>query len=355
MTEEEFRKKVDFQAQKKEEKLSAGKVSTSCKICNKKFSSDKAYENHIKSNKHKEQESKYLKKENITEVSGKMVEKKSKKSCSVKPKAGFMPPVEDTDLNADDSDGWEDVEEEEISGSDIESEDDESEALPSSSCLFCPHESISIEHNMQHMSKSHSFFIPDLDFITDLEALLIYLGAKVGDGKICLWCNGKQFRTIQACQQHMVEKGHCMIQYEEDSMLEFADFYDFSSSYPDAGSDIDTDEELSINENAINIDPETMELILPNGARAGHRALRKYYNQNILPEHQQRRNRVMITGVNSQYKALGLTGTTLAVAVRKKIVAKRSENITRSLHRMKLGVKANNFQFHFRKQFAYCG
>ena len=53
--------------------------------------------------------------------------------------------------------------------------------------------------------------------------------------------------------------------------------------------------------------------------------------------------------------ALGLTGTTLAVAVRKKIEAKKAENITRSFHRMKLGVKANSLQQHFRKQFAYCG
>ena len=143
--------------------------------------------------------------------------------------------MEDTEIVESDSDEWEDVEGEEISGSDVESDDEESEAIPQSYCLFCPHESVTVEDNMRHMSKSHSFFIPDLDFITDLEGFLVYLGAKVGDGKICLLCNNRsrQFRTIQACQEHMVDKGHCMLDYEGDAMLEYADFYDFSSSYPD--------------------------------------------------------------------------------------------------------------------------
>ena len=55
------------------------------------------------------------------------------------------------------------------------------------------------------MSKSHSFFIPDVDYVVELEAFLIYLGAKVGDGKVCLKCNtrSKQFRSFPACQSHM--------------------------------------------------------------------------------------------------------------------------------------------------------
>ena len=46
------------------------------------------------------------------------------------------------------------------------------------------------------MTSDHSFFLPDADFIVDLEGLLTYLGAKVGQGHMCLWCNrkGKAFR-----------------------------------------------------------------------------------------------------------------------------------------------------------------
>jgi pre-60S factor REI1 len=55
------------------------------------------------------------------------------------------------------------------------------------------------------MSEAHSFFVPDLDYVTDLEGLLTYLGAKVGQGRMCLWCNDKKtaFRSVDAVQKHM--------------------------------------------------------------------------------------------------------------------------------------------------------
>ena len=87
------------------------------------------------------------------------------------------------------------------------------------------------------MTKSHSFFIPDVDYVTELENLIIYLGAKVGDGKMCLYCNkrSRTFPSVEAVQKHMRDKGHSKIDYDGDSALEYADFYDFSSSYPDFG------------------------------------------------------------------------------------------------------------------------
>ena len=58
VTEEQFQEKVAFQTQKKDEKVSGGKT-TFCNVCNKKFSSEKAFHNHVKSRKHiKEQEAK---------------------------------------------------------------------------------------------------------------------------------------------------------------------------------------------------------------------------------------------------------------------------------------------------------
>lgn len=273
-----------------------------------------------------------------------------------------MPPVNDSDLtnnneDSDDSDEWEDVEEEEIEEGDIISDEEESEAIPQTSCLFCSRGSASVEDNLNHMSKSHSFFIPDLDYVTDLEAFLIYLGAKVGDGKICLLCNNhsKQFRLLSACQSHMLDKGHCMLDYEGEAILEYADFYDFSASYPDHTVDTDVDSEIKYDA-TMDFDVETMELILPSGARAGHRALNRYYNQNLPTEVVLRKNRAMITGVNSHYKALGLHGASLALATRKKIEARKLENTHRLSYRMTLGIKNNTIlQKHFRKQFAYCG
>ena len=66
-----FKQKVDFQTQKKDEKVSGGKISTSCQICNKKFSSEKAFENHVKSKKHRDQEAKEAKKGNTADCNTK--------------------------------------------------------------------------------------------------------------------------------------------------------------------------------------------------------------------------------------------------------------------------------------------
>jgi pre-60S factor REI1 len=77
-------------------------------------------------------------------------------------------------------------------------------AIPSNECLFCNMKSTNLEDNLMHMSLSHSFFIPDIEFVTDLEGLVSYLGEKVGLGFECLWCseNGKQFRSALSAKQH---------------------------------------------------------------------------------------------------------------------------------------------------------
>lgn len=52
----------------------------------------------------------------------------------------------------------------------------EGDALGLEECLFCSHTSASMEKNVTHMTVKHSFFIPDVEFLTDLEGLLTYLG-----------------------------------------------------------------------------------------------------------------------------------------------------------------------------------
>merc|ERR1712216_493893 len=74
------------------------------------------------------------------------------------------------------------------------------------------------------MVHAHGFFIPDLKYVCDLVGLVM-----------CLLCNGKgrAFRSMEAARGHMVDKGHCFVEYEEEGQLELEEFYDFSSSYPD--------------------------------------------------------------------------------------------------------------------------
>lgn len=343
----EFNRIVQFHTEKREEKLQEKILA--CQACSKSFSSDNAYENHLKSKKHKEQAGKATvdgSKKHIPSSS------KSKSGGKVKPKAGYMPPLESYEVDDDNSDEWEDVDEEEIDDEEECGDEDISEALPPTFCLFCPHESVNIEDNFRHMTKSHSFFIPDFKYVVDLEGYFIYLGAKVGDGKVCLKCNNhsRQFQTTRACQMHMTDKGHCMLDSEGDAMLEYSDFYDFSESYPDHDGSVDVDEDLSATLSGMSVDDSTLELILPSGARAGHRALNRYYKQNISPEETRVKNRRLIAGYDNQVRSLGLSNAVLNVAVRKKIHARKVENRVRLRHQMRLGIKANKFQKYFRDQ-----
>lgn len=49
-------------------------------------------------------------------------------------------------------------------------------AIPVTDCLFCPHHSSSLTKNVAHMTKVHSFFIPDVEYLSDLKGLIKYLG-----------------------------------------------------------------------------------------------------------------------------------------------------------------------------------
>jgi len=214
-------------------------------------------------------------------------------------------------------------------------------------CLFCARISPSLEDNLTHMSGEHSFFIPDAEYLVDLTGLISYLGEKIVVDNVCIYCNGKgrEFRTLDAVRKHMVDKSHCKIAYDtEKDMLEISDYYDFSSSYPDAeerqrrreerraekrakakaaaetaegwedvedsggevdevldeppsspsssssGEDEDEDEEEeeedssdadSLPENQITLGDSHLELVLPSGNRLGHRTMRRYYAQSF--------------------------------------------------------------------------
>ncbi|OSD04011.1 hypothetical protein PYCCODRAFT_1408429 [Trametes coccinea BRFM310] len=208
-------------------------------------------------------------------------------------------------------------------------------------CLFCTTESTSLEENLTHMSVAHSFFIPDAEYLVDLVGLITYLGEKIAVGNMCIFCNGRgrEFRTLEAVRKHMIDKGHCKIAYDaEEDRLEISDFYDFSASYPDAeerkarkaarearkaakaakkaaqddkeeddneeeeeewvsddevddsevdevveedASDEDSEDEDDLPENQITYGDSNYELVLPSGARIGHRSMRRYYAQSF--------------------------------------------------------------------------
>jgi pre-60S factor REI1 len=194
--------------------------------------------------------------------------------------------------------------------------------LKTTDCLFCPASAPSLEENLTHMSHTHSFFVPDAEYLVDLPGLITYLGEKLAVGNVCLYCNGKgrELRSLEAVRKHMLDKSHCKIAYDsERDQLEISDYYDFTSSYPEPlpkskgneeseeWEDVDSDEDdeeivdevISIDETASSPDTSDsdseseddlppsqitygdshLELVLPSGARIGHRSMRRYYAQ----------------------------------------------------------------------------
>lgn len=200
-------------------------TSQYCTICKKSFGSEKALYSHIISKKH----AAMVKEVSLQESKGtdttkgeETLSKEMKRKCSIPDDTTKVPatksPVvgkktiqspgpimksafigkgnklgsgkaEETECmdDDDDSDSWEEI---------------EGVPIPVTCCLFCNFENQDIESNLEHMSAHHSFFLPDMEYCTDIEGLLEYLGSKIGEGMTCLWCNekGKQFYDVQAVQ-----------------------------------------------------------------------------------------------------------------------------------------------------------
>jgi len=186
--------------------------------------------------------------------------------------------------------------------------------------LFDQHKSKSLKDNMNYMQQKYGFFLPDKENLVDFEGLLGYCHEKIKLGHYCLYCN-QVFQTWQGCQQHMIDKQHCKLRYEQGFWDELDPFYDFSSEdkefvatmkntkisdedkdrvsadmdvdgnedgwedVPD-GDDEEEEEEMyegyereikrfGLNVNALG------ELVFPDGRTVGHRALRRYYKQKL--------------------------------------------------------------------------
>ncbi|KIJ49659.1 hypothetical protein M422DRAFT_74674 [Sphaerobolus stellatus SS14] len=313
-----------------------------CEVCNKVYTTENAYRSHIISKKHKENELKasLRPKAEPSQTVGSAEEavyqttepaeeapeapSPSKEIASSIPEAEAPSPtpeagVSTVDEAAEEEEG--DEEDDIMRSIDAKIAAARSRLTPNS-CLFCTHQSSTLDDCLTHMASQHSFFIPDIEYLEDINALLTYLGEKVAVGNVCLYCNGKgrEFRTVEAVRKHMIDKGHCKIAYDsEKDRLEISDYYDFSSSYPDAvkfakraskskkaksvvtekedgeWQDVENDgeeadevieeeessDEDDLPDNQITYGDTEYELVLPSGARIGHRSLRHYYAQSF--------------------------------------------------------------------------
>ncbi|KAF8608661.1 hypothetical protein BDV93DRAFT_485902 [Ceratobasidium sp. AG-I] len=306
----------------------ASPKGATCQTCNKVFATENSYRSHVASRKHKENELKAALKPARTQSEDATMEPSTESKETADEPMEAAPQPQETKISLTIS---EDATEEDIEATIDAKIAAARSKLSTNSCLFCTLTSDSIATNLEHMSSVHSFFIPDAEFVVDLPGLLGYLGEKIAVGNVCIACPSREFRSIEAVRKHMVDKGHCKIGYENDSQrLEISDYYDFSSSYPDAEerlkrrearaarrveraaekeaarqdvgwedvddmdvedaevdevvdepvSDADSDSDASsFDENALSYGDTPYELVLPSGARIGHRSMKRYYDQ----------------------------------------------------------------------------
>lgn len=204
--------------QKRKELLSLMSSETSeqvqyCKLCKKKYQSQEQMEQHLKTNKHKQNEKKKKRRGSFSTDDGASSLKKDSEQLS---------------SNADNPFDEEFVEKSLTEASKFE--EPRQTAMDSLRiCLFCNLPSNGVKKNLDHMRKYHSFFILDIDCLISLKALLHYLAEKIQIGHCCIKCN-KNFTNALAAQNHMKDMCHCCMNSDAyDDEYEY--FYDFTPTY----------------------------------------------------------------------------------------------------------------------------
>ncbi|KAH1538031.1 hypothetical protein KXX37_005503, partial [Aspergillus fumigatus] len=198
----------------------------SCLACQKTFYSENSYQNHVKSSKHKAREAR-MSKDLADDSSSVMSSTFSLGEPINKSQEGDSEVAKVADNLKTST--IEEEEEEEI--------EDESEYSPSR-CLFCSHKASDLQENTEHMRRSHGMFIPEKDYLVNLEGLIHYLYRKINENSECLYCHAIR-NSPAGIRTHMRDKGHCMIAFEtEEEQIEIGQYYDFRSTYSDdeAGS-----------------------------------------------------------------------------------------------------------------------
>lgn len=337
--------------------------SRECLACRKTFASAAAYENHLNSKKHIENSGKYSATEKVVRI--------------IEPSAGNTAPTKSSSLET------EIALPENATDADIDAAIEKHMAtsksrLEVSDCLYCPCRFDTMEACIDHMHLNHSFYIPDIDYLKDLPGLMRHLADKVSVWHVCLSCGSESrqpFPSLESVRRHMLDKGHNKIRYDEEGSAELADFFDYTalkkgcsvSVAADSAEaaeldDFVTDDEdgefeydEGYDENALILAPDESELILPNGARLGARAYRRYYRQNLMPYLDQESRPNALRAINAPRPDGTVVRGQHYVPPPKVLteIEKRGikqEHYDRKNFALKMGIKGNGLQTHYREQ-----
>ena len=235
--------------------------------------------------------------------------------------------------------------------------------LPSS-CLFCISKFRDVKENLTHMVETHSFFIPQVEQLSDFEGLVSHLAEKIHFCRMCLCCHPeKRYRSVEALRKHMIDKGHTML---GDDIEDISEFYLFGGDeFEDVDEEMDVIGEAShgqLQQLAIPTELEETyvltisligskddyELELPSGRVVGHRNYRRYYAQYLrdpqmsteLSQRDAVRGRALTKERTQPPSAMG----------GKDAIDQRKFVQSLSKKMLKLSLNQNKFQPHFREQ-----
>ena len=122
-------------------------------------------------------------------------------------------------------------------------------------CLFCNYISPTRDLNVHHMGRQHGLFIPEREYLVDLDGLINYLSETIHVLHQCTFCH-KVVHTSSGVQTHMRDRGHCMIAYStEEEQMDVGEHYDFRSTYSDESDEgeMDGDKDGGVSLNASNL------------------------------------------------------------------------------------------------------
>lgn len=227
----------------------------SCPACQRTYYSENAFLNHISSQKHKIREAAWKKNGSVADETGSVLSghfslgepvntgKGSEEDAHI---SEVVDGLQDTSLEDSRAPRTRNAaatgKSEEKASQETQEDEDSKEEYPVSRCLFCNYDSPDLKLNVLHMSRFHGMFIPEKEYLEDLEGLIRYFHAKISINNECLYCHTIK-TTTSGIQTHMRDKGHCMIAFDtEEEMVEVGQFYDFSSTYSDDEED-DEDED----------------------------------------------------------------------------------------------------------------
>jgi pre-60S factor REI1 len=288
----------EFNQRKQESSSSsqAPKDQNKCKSCNKDFASQTAYQQHLKSKKHRDNQAAYEEKAKLQE---------NTPSTDI-PEAKPAEPLD-----------------------------------PSTACLFCNSRSESIEINLRHMLVSHGFFVPEMDKARDIEGMLKYLHDKIFEGNLCLYCDNGSFQSAPAVQRHMIDKQHCFMNTDEPD--EYKDFYELEPETEQV--EATTAIQLYKRDGPPGESTAAGELRLENGKILGHKEYARYYKQYYRPKAIDKMP--FLSSILQEYRALQLNDSWS----RKPALAPTSQYDARRKEELRVGMQNNlATKTHFRSQ-----